>query len=63
MLLARPEEVLQLVGDNRLWGRGLGLVDAHLLAALRLEPGQRLWTRDRRLDRAARDVGIRVFAE
>ena len=32
-----------------LWGRGIGFLDAHLLAAARLTPGTRLWTRDRRL--------------
>lgn len=32
-----------------LFGRGLGYVDAHLLAATLLTPDARLWTRDKRL--------------
>ncbi|WP_345894257.1 hypothetical protein [Lichenifustis flavocetrariae] len=30
-------------------GRGIGYVDAHLLASTRLNVGSRLWTRDKRL--------------
>ena len=59
--VARDQEVLTLVEANRLWGRGLGLVDAHLLAALRLAAGNRLWTRDRRLGQAAGELGIPLY--
>jgi hypothetical protein len=54
---ATHEEVLRLVEDRRLWGRGLGWIDAHLLASARLT-GCRLWTLHRRLRRAARDLGV-----
>lgn len=56
---ARHAEVLLLVESHRLMGRGLGWVDAHLLAATRLG-GTRLWTLDRRLETAARELGIRA---
>jgi hypothetical protein len=50
-------EALALVAERRLWGRGLGWVDVNLLAAARAA-GRRLWTRDRRLRRVARDLDI-----
>jgi predicted nucleic acid-binding protein len=43
------EEVLGFIEDQALFGRGIGYVDAHLLAAARLTAGARLWTRDRNL--------------
>jgi predicted nucleic acid-binding protein len=42
-------ELLALVDHWELAGSGLGLVDAHLLASVRLNPGSTLWTNDRRL--------------
>lgn len=51
-------ELLALVDRRRLWGRGLSSVDAHLLGAVALVPGSRLWTRDQRLRAACRDLGL-----
>ena len=56
--VATHAEVLQLVESNALYGIGLSLVDAHLLAALRLTEATKLWTRDRRLHSAARRLGV-----
>lgn len=50
---ATHDEVMDLVDDEQLYGVGLGLVDAHLLASLRLTPEASLWTRDKRLNAAA----------
>ena len=47
-----------LVEERRLWGRGLSAVDAALLASVVVTPGVSLWTRDKRLRQAARDVGV-----
>ena len=55
--VARHDEVLELVDRQRLRGRGLGWIDAHLLASALLTHCP-LWTRDRALARAARDLGI-----
>lgn len=55
---ADDSEVIQLIEERRLWGRGLGWVDAHLLAAALLS-NCRLWTLDKRLDRAASDLGLK----
>ncbi|MGI8523475.1 MAG: type II toxin-antitoxin system VapC family toxin [Nocardioides sp.] len=56
--VARESDVRRLVEDVPLWGRDLGLVDAHLLAATLITPGCRLWTRDRRLADAARGLAV-----
>jgi predicted nucleic acid-binding protein len=47
--VAHEDEVLGLVFARALFGLGIGYIDAHLLAAVRLTPGTSLWTRDRRL--------------
>jgi predicted nucleic acid-binding protein len=56
--VATHAEVLQLIESNALYGTGLSLFDAHLLAALRLTEATKLWTRDRRLHSAARQLGV-----
>jgi predicted nucleic acid-binding protein len=58
--VASHSEVGTLIEHERLYGRGLSLVDAHLLGALRLAPGTSLWTRDTRLRDAARSMGIQT---
>ena len=55
---AAEAEVLTLIQSARLHGRGIGYVDAHLLAAVRLPPGARLWTFDRRLAAVAADLDL-----
>ena len=50
--------VRHLVEERRLWGRGLSAVDVALLASALVTPGLALWTRDKRLRHAARDVGV-----
>ena len=50
--------VRHLVEERRLWGRGLSAVDVALLASAVVTPGVALWTRDKRLRQAARDVGV-----
>lgn len=54
---ATDGEVRAFVEGRDLPGRGLGWVDAHLLAAVLLTPGTRLWTRDRALAEAAAELG------
>ena len=48
-VVATQQEVLHFVAQHTLAGAGIGYVDAHLLAALRLTAGATLWTRDKRL--------------
>jgi hypothetical protein len=53
---ASDDELLAFLDENQLMGRGLGLVDVHLLASSCLA-GVELWTRDKRLRAAAEDIG------
>ena len=55
---ASDDEARLLLERHRLWGRGVGWVDLHLLASVRLTAGASLWTRDRRLRRAAEALGV-----
>ncbi|MGC8477629.1 MAG: type II toxin-antitoxin system VapC family toxin, partial [Acetobacteraceae bacterium] len=48
-VVATEAEMLGFIDRAGLAGRGIGYLDAHLLAATRLTPDARLWTRDRRL--------------
>jgi predicted nucleic acid-binding protein len=56
--VATDDEVLRMIDGTKLFGRGIGYVDAHLLAAARLSENATLWTRDRLLREAAQDLGI-----
>jgi predicted nucleic acid-binding protein len=57
-IAARDDEVLRLIERERLFGLGLGYVDAHLLASVRLTPGTFLWTRDKRLSAVAERLSL-----
>lgn len=57
---ASDAEILAFIEAQALYSRGLSLVDVHLLAATRLTPAARLWTRDRRLLTAAEDLDLAV---
>ena len=56
--VATEGEVLSFIQQNALYGIGIGYIDAHLLAAVRLAPGTTLWTRDKRLLAAATGLGL-----
>lgn len=55
---ATDEEVQQFIERNALFGLGIGYIDAHLLAAVRLNAGSQLWTRDKRLGAIANRMGL-----
>ncbi|HUG42695.1 MAG TPA: type II toxin-antitoxin system VapC family toxin [Acidobacteriota bacterium] len=55
--IAEHDEVLGFVATRRLFGRGLGWVDMHLLASALLA-GCNLWTLDRPLAVVAAELGI-----
>src|SRR5437763_4166645 len=55
---ATDEEVQKFIESNALFGLGIGYIDAHLLAAVRLDSGSHLWTRDKRLGAIANRMGI-----
>ncbi|MFC3110324.1 type II toxin-antitoxin system VapC family toxin [Undibacterium arcticum] len=56
--VATDEEVMRFIAQHALFGTGIGYIDAHLLAAMRLSPGASLWTRDKRLLAASARLGL-----
>ena len=56
--VAQEQEVLLFIERHGLMGRGIGYIDAHLLAATALTDGTRLWTRDKRLDTVAHKLEL-----
>lgn len=57
---ASDDEALHFIENNALFGTGIGYIDAHLLAAVRLSPGTLLWTRDKRLLAESARLGLCV---
>lgn len=55
--VADHAEVLRLIDTRRLYGKGLGWIDMHLLASAVLSRTQ-LWTLDKPLSRVALAMGI-----
>jgi predicted nucleic acid-binding protein len=55
--LATEREVLYFIDTHGLMGRGIGTIDAHLLASSRLA-GVSLWTRDKRLHAVAIELAL-----
>ncbi len=56
--LATDDEVLFFIERHGLMGRGIGYIDAHLLAAMSLTGTVRLWTRDKRLGAVAESMRL-----
>lgn len=56
--VAADDEVAAMIETRQLSSRGLGYIDAHLLAATLLTPAAVLWARDKRLIKAAEDLGV-----
>jgi predicted nucleic acid-binding protein len=54
--VALHAEVMVLIETRKLHGRGLSLIDAHLLASVVISPGTTLWTRDKMLRSAAENL-------
>jgi predicted nucleic acid-binding protein len=56
--VASHDEVLFYIGRHQLMGRGIGYIDAHLLASVALAGPARLWTRDKRLALTAESLEL-----
>ncbi|MFL9912882.1 type II toxin-antitoxin system VapC family toxin [Paraburkholderia fungorum] len=61
--VAMPDEVLFLVEQQQLFSRGIGYVDASLLASAELQPGVTIWTRDKRLKKIADELALSAVLE
>jgi predicted nucleic acid-binding protein len=55
---ASDQEVMTLIETHQLFGKGIGYIDAHLVASTLLTANTRLWTRDKRLALVAADLGV-----
>ena len=55
--MIEPEEYLEFVEVRNLMGKGLSFVDIHLLASAVLS-GVPFWTGDKRLSKAANELGV-----
>ena len=56
--VAQTSEVRLMIESRRLYGLGIGPVDAHLIASVFISSPTLLWTRDKALRKAAGDLGI-----
>jgi predicted nucleic acid-binding protein len=59
--IATNDEVLFVIEKKKLWGLGIGWVDAQLLAATRLTKDCSLWTLDGPLRKACEQAGAKLF--
>ncbi|MBA3064962.1 type II toxin-antitoxin system VapC family toxin [bacterium] len=59
---AEPEEALRFIENNNLMGKGIGYIDAHLLASAVLS-GVSIWTLDKKLRSEAVKLRVCAFAE
>jgi len=50
--------VIEFIEKRSLYGRGIGYIDVHLLAAAALTPDTRLWTMDIRLKEIAESMDL-----
>jgi predicted nucleic acid-binding protein len=60
--VAEAGEVLGYIERQALYGKGIGYVDVHLLASAAIG-GAKLWTRDKRLQTAAAELGCALSDE
>jgi hypothetical protein len=56
--VATDAEVLFFIDQRELMGRGMGYIDAHLMASVSLSRPAKLWTRDKRLRAVARSLAL-----
>ena len=52
------DDVIDWIESERLMGRGIGFIDAHLLYSTLRRPGTRLWTDDKNLERLAHEFDV-----
>jgi predicted nucleic acid-binding protein len=60
--MATTKEVFELIEEQKLNGKGVGLVDIYLLAGCLIDGRTKLLTADKRLAKAAEDLGINFSA-
>jgi predicted nucleic acid-binding protein len=58
MQVAQLTEIRTLIEARRLYGLGIGLTDAQLIASVLINPPTLLWTKDKQLRKVAESLGI-----
>jgi len=58
--VAKTEELFGLVELRKLYRRGIGITDLHLVASALFDKSISIWTRDRRLGEIADELGLRI---
>lgn len=56
--VAQTSELRHLIEARHLYALGIGLIDAHLIASVLINPATALWTRDKALRKVAEAFGI-----
>jgi predicted nucleic acid-binding protein len=56
--VAKLSEVRKMIEARALYRLGIGLIDAHLIASVYINPGTELWTKDKRLRAVAETLGM-----
>jgi predicted nucleic acid-binding protein len=58
--VAQLHEVRRLIETHSLFQRGIGFVDAHLIASTLITPHTVLWSRDKQLHEVAETLGLKA---
>ena len=58
MLIARIDELFSLLELRKLYRRGIGITDLHLIASALFDKSISIWTTDRRLAQTAEEFGL-----
>lgn len=58
--IADSNELFSLVEFRKLYRRGIGITDLHLVASALIDKSISIWTRDRRLGQVADELGLRT---
>ena len=56
--VARDTDVLSMIETHQLFSRGMGYIDAHLLAAAKIDGRSRILTHDKRFKTIAEKLGV-----
>jgi hypothetical protein len=58
--VAETDELFRLLEFRKLFSRGIGVTDLHLIASALFDKTLSIWTRDRRLGEIAEEFGLRA---
>lgn len=59
----RDEDVVEFIREKKLFGRGIGYIDCHLLASVFKEGNTFIWKSDKRFRRATIELGLAFLPE